>query len=86
MWVVDFTHFKASQILWILTVKTLTDTEIDIVGGGISTENAAALTVGLMALAPASVAVITAGTVALAFYGASWMFGRPSMMPKDMKN
>jgi hypothetical protein len=46
----------------------------DVEGGTYSYVEAAAMTVGLMALAPASVAVVTTGLVALTFYSVGQAF------------
>ena len=52
-----------------MSVQQLSSAEIDGVGGGaLSVDTAILATVGLMACAPLSVAVIAAGTVGLLFY------------------
>lgn len=55
-------------------MRALSENEIEAVGGGFDLATSAALTVGLMALAPASIAVITTGSVALAFYAVASAF------------
>lgn len=57
-------------------MRELSENEIETVSGGYDIPTAAMLTVGLMALAPASVAVITAGTVALTFYATAFSYRR----------
>ena len=54
-------------------MRILQTNELDQVNGGLTTPVAAGLTVGLMALAPASLLVITVGAIALAFYTANWV-------------
>ena len=58
-------------------MRELTMNEIEEVNGAFDIVTSAALTVGLMACAPASVLVITAGLVALAFYGTASVYKAP---------
>jgi hypothetical protein len=54
----------------------LSSSQLEEVGGGMNqVEYSTVVTIGLMALAPTSVAVITVGMVALAFYGAATYYG-----------
>lgn len=61
---------RPSRALEYGDMRELNAQEIQQVSGGAMDVNTAiTATLGLMALAPASLAVITVGTVALAFYG-----------------
>ncbi|MCK6426943.1 MAG: hypothetical protein L6Q75_17915 [Burkholderiaceae bacterium] len=64
-------------------MRELQDDEINQTSGGaIPVDWAAGTTLGLMALAPASIAVMTTGMVALAFYGAAKYYGT---IPVELK-
>lgn len=57
-------------------MKVLSINEVEEVSGGdgLPVSYAAATTIGLMALAPASVLVVTGGLVAMAFYSAAYYY------------